>query len=230
MKQKKDFNRMTAESFGSEQGVRAYAKIGLTKEESDIIKQNFKGGKILDIGCGCGRTTVPLAKMGYKVIGIEIVSEMILYAKNKFPRIKFKQMNATALEFPNESFDNILFSYCGLDYIYPESMRLKALKEIFRVPKPGGYFVFSSHNSLSLPNYFKNFKRIKTALFNLPRMTYSRYWLEKMSFGPCNTHYSSPFKQLDDAKKAGFSKVWLYGGRTIKNLFFNTRPYFIAIK
>ncbi|NEO87890.1 MAG: class I SAM-dependent methyltransferase, partial [Spirulina sp. SIO3F2] len=47
--------------------------------------------------------------------------------------------------FADDSFDLILFSFNGLDYIGHDE-RLLALQEIHRVGKPGGYFVFSSHN------------------------------------------------------------------------------------
>jgi SAM-dependent methyltransferase len=47
--------------------------------------------------------------------------------------------------FPDGTFDFVLFSYNGLDYLSPQD-RLMALAEIKRVGKKGAYFLFSSHN------------------------------------------------------------------------------------
>ena len=48
-------------------------------------------------------------------------------------------------EFKDEEFDYVMFSFNGLDSINHED-RLKGLKEIRRVLKQDGLFVFSSHN------------------------------------------------------------------------------------
>ena len=53
--------------------------IGLFKCEKILFEKylNFQD-KILDIGCGAGRTTIPLYNMGYKdIIGLDIAEEMI---------------------------------------------------------------------------------------------------------------------------------------------------------
>ena len=76
-------------SYSSEEvwGARAesYGKLeGLWKNEQLFVKKYFTDTKatVLDIGCGAGRTLVPLAKMGFKkVIGLDISQEMLDKAK-----------------------------------------------------------------------------------------------------------------------------------------------------
>ncbi|MBF0188289.1 MAG: methyltransferase domain-containing protein, partial [Magnetococcales bacterium] len=49
--------------------------------------------------------------------------------------------------FETTSFDVVLFSFNGIDYIHPYSARLATLREIWRVLKPDGLFIFSTHNN-----------------------------------------------------------------------------------
>ena len=56
-------------------------------------------------------------------------------------------------QFADNSFDLILFSFNGIDYISHED-RLKVLQEINRVGKSGGYFFFSSHNLQAIEKSF----------------------------------------------------------------------------
>ena len=42
-----------------------------------------KQGPIIDIACGTGRVTIPLAKNGYKLVGVDINEGMLAHAKKK---------------------------------------------------------------------------------------------------------------------------------------------------
>ncbi|GGO06238.1 class I SAM-dependent methyltransferase [Saccharibacillus kuerlensis] len=45
--------------------------------------EQAKGESILEIGCGTGRTAIPLAESGYKVTGIDLQEEMLESARSK---------------------------------------------------------------------------------------------------------------------------------------------------
>jgi len=135
---------------GVQEAYREMTKEGLWQSEEKLFNKYFKkGSKILDVGCGSGRTTFPLIRMGYKVIGIDLTPAMITSAKKIAEELKtktdFNIGNVTNLEFINENFDGALFSFNGWDQIPGKEDRLKALKEVYRVLKPGGYFIFTSH-------------------------------------------------------------------------------------
>lgn len=105
---------------------------------------------MLDIGVGGGRTTCNFANLAEEYVGIDYSENMIAACRKRFPHpsrnISFKVCDAVSMKmFKTSYFDFILFSYNGIDYISHEE-RLKALQEIQRVGKPGGFFCFSAHN------------------------------------------------------------------------------------
>ncbi|NHZ85378.1 MAG: methyltransferase domain-containing protein [Planctomycetia bacterium] len=123
---------------------------GLWGSEEVMIKKYFKTkSTTLDIGCGTGRTTIHLNKLGYNVKGMDITPDMIKNAKKiarlKHLKIIYEEGDVTNLKYRNSSFDNALFSYCGWNQIPGEVNRLNALKEIYRVLKSGGHLILTSH-------------------------------------------------------------------------------------
>lgn len=138
--------------------VEEYKKYYLRKDEEYIIKKYFKGKKILVLGCGAGRTLIPLHKMGFEVTGIDITPKMIEAAKEKVKGLPIKvlKMDACELKFPNNSFDIVFFPCNSIGCIYPDIY--KSVLEAKRVMKPDGVFVFSTHNRFclkALPRFFK---------------------------------------------------------------------------
>lgn len=102
-----------------------------------------KGDRVLDVGCGTGTLTI-LAKKeagedGY-VCGIDAASEMIEVARKKALRegidIDFRSGVIEAIPFDDSYFD-IALSSLMLHHL-PEDLKLRGLKEVFRVLKPGG--------------------------------------------------------------------------------------------
>lgn len=121
-------------------------KIGLFNCERILYKKYLDfSDKILDVGCGAGRTTIPLYNMGYRnIIGLDIAEEMIKSAKSLCNNIDFVVGDATNLQYNDQIFDKIIFSFNGLMLIPKIENRIKALREINRVLKDEGYFIFST--------------------------------------------------------------------------------------
>lgn len=98
-------------------------------------------GKItlIDVATGTGSQAFELAKLGYKVTGIDLSPEMLRQAQKKSSpplELEFKQADATTLPFENGYFDKASISF-GL-HDMPHDIRVDTLEEIKRVTKPGG--------------------------------------------------------------------------------------------
>ncbi|MCA1816904.1 MAG: class I SAM-dependent methyltransferase [Acidobacteria bacterium] len=106
----------------------------------------LRGKPLLDVGVGAGRTTRHLLEISDDYTGIDYTPALVEAARRKFPRARLLCRDARDLSpFADESFDFALFSFNGIDYV-PHEERLQVLREVRRVLKPGGYFMFSSHN------------------------------------------------------------------------------------
>jgi SAM-dependent methyltransferase len=121
---------------------------GLRPLELKLVEQFFPPPpcSVLDVACGAGRTTMGFARKQYRVVGIDISDLLLREALRRYPSLIFHRMDATKLAYRDQSFDAAMFSYNGIDCIYPVSGRVEAMREVFRVIRPGGIFVFSSHN------------------------------------------------------------------------------------
>jgi ubiquinone/menaquinone biosynthesis C-methylase UbiE len=125
----------------------------------NLLEQQGLKLKMLDIGVGGGRTTQHFSKITSEYIGIDYSSEMISACKKQFSasssKIQFEVCDARDMsQFADNSFDFILFSFNGIDYVSHQD-RLKIFQEISRVGKSGSYFFFSSHNLQGLESEFK---------------------------------------------------------------------------
>lgn len=149
-----NLKQFVQEGFSDKYTQEFYSEIvkeGLWVGENHFVNKYFtnKQSKLLDIGCGTGRTTIPLFNMGYDVTAIDITSKMIETAKNiaevKGLNINYQIVDATDMKYADNSFDYILFSNNGWTQIPSKHERLKALKEIKRVLKNGGFYIFTAH-------------------------------------------------------------------------------------
>lgn len=225
-------------AYSREDAVETYAENaatdGLFPHERAVFDRYFTatGARVLDVGCGAGRTTARLDARGFDVVGVDVSREMVTAAEALFPDVDVAVADAVSLPFPDESFPYVLFSYCGLDYVHPEADRLRALREIRRVLEPGGTFAFSTHNAwYNLPALVDDWGHLRNLYVgngNLRRLT-DRYKVDGREYG-VTTYVSSPRRQRRQLRRCGFEFVAYVGKRDSPLQYLERRPYYVARK
>jgi ubiquinone/menaquinone biosynthesis C-methylase UbiE len=193
---------------------------GLRPLEAELIEEFFPRPPVgvLDLGCGAGRTTIGLARQGYQAVGIDLSVTLLAQARQRYPQIEFRVMDATRLQFADASFAAALFSYNGIDCIYPAAARRRCLAEVFRVLAPGGIFLLSSHNLIGsvfsggywYPRGYWNAAKLFARQWrnSLAREWYIRY---EDGGGPQFLYSAPPGYTVRQLEDVGFSVVAVRG-------------------
>lgn len=140
------FNQGYADQYDLLYGDKDY------EAECDLLEQAFKkyghGVKtILDIGCGTGNHSIPLARRGYQVTGVDLSENMLAHAREKakssnaLSSITFIQGDARTMDL-NQKFDAVLMMFAVLGYQLTNEDVLASLNTVRKHLNPGGVFIF----------------------------------------------------------------------------------------
>jgi ubiquinone/menaquinone biosynthesis C-methylase UbiE len=112
-----------------------------------MLSSHLKPGMtVLELGCGTGYFTRELARSGAVVVAIDVSPELLEIARANCsePNVQYRIENAYALSYDDAVFDSVLGSSI-LHHLEIE----KALRDIYRVLKPGGTIYFTEPNMLN---------------------------------------------------------------------------------
>lgn len=115
---------------------------------------NLAGIKVLDAMCGSGQTTEHLLLSKADVTGLDISSVVVDSFRARWLNCRAICRSLLDSGLPNHSFDCVVI-VGGLHHIQPNVSR--AIREIHRVLKPGGYFCFMEPHSGSFPDLVRQF-------------------------------------------------------------------------
>ena len=148
--------------FESADTVRAYAdaaeNVGLWASERIVFEKFIpKSAAVLELGCGAGRIARGLSELGYANITATDFSRAMVEAAEKIARshgdaTACMVCDATDIPFGADSFDAVIFGFNGLMQIPLRKNRRRAMLEIFRVLRPGGLFIFTTHDRAAPAN------------------------------------------------------------------------------
>jgi SAM-dependent methyltransferase len=95
------------------------------------------GARVLDVGCGTGRWVRRLEERGLSVVRIDQSSEMLSLARKRGTLSLMASGEAQNLPFRDESFECVS-AVTVIQHIPPQE-QVRALSEMVRVLRPGGY-------------------------------------------------------------------------------------------
>lgn len=182
----------------------------------DLIGDEIKEKKVLDIGCGDGVLSYLLAKAGANVIGIDVSKEALEFAKEKcknLKSLKFLEASAYKVPFGNKSFDYVVSSDVIEHLKYPEKM----ISEIKRIWNKKGKVIITTP--------------IKLTEKPLDRMHYQEFFEEeikellKQYFEDINIVKSHPLFWMEFQNKTFFGRPINKILLNVLNLLFGFNPF-----
>jgi SAM-dependent methyltransferase len=134
--------------YASPRLVRTYVGLDLRPPETAFFRayRDAVRGRNLDLGCGTGRLTAPLARYGESAVGVDISPAMIEHCREVLPGVDcrvgdFRDLSA----FEDGEFGLVVAGFNLFDAVSHED-RIAALQSIRRILRPDGILFFSSHN------------------------------------------------------------------------------------
>jgi len=135
----------------------AYAKLEFPgtyylayRDLPEIIFEHGKGRKAMDFGCGTGRSTRFLQKLGFNTIGVDIAEDMIKKAREIDPKGEYRLIkDGDFSQFRKRVYDLVL-SVFTFDNIPTMEKKVKNFREMGRLLKSKGRIV----NLVSSPEIY----------------------------------------------------------------------------
>lgn len=109
--------------------------------ETDLLLERVEDADALEVGCGTGLILRQVAPRARRAVGIDISPGMLELAHQR--GLEVVQGDATALPFPDESFD-VVYSFKVLAHVQSID---RALREMVRVTRRGGRVLVIAFNA-----------------------------------------------------------------------------------
>jgi ubiquinone/menaquinone biosynthesis C-methylase UbiE len=152
------------------------------------------GDPILELACGSGRITIPLAQAGYRITGLDYSPEMLKMLSNKSAHLKnLTILNSDMVNFQLEDqFKLIFISYSSFQQLLKEKDQIACLKNIHRHLRKDGILAMDIGRKICEGEDITQFKHLYTAFYPEDDSTVSmftsyktdrkrmiRYWTDK---------------------------------------------------
>ena len=113
------------------------------------LAPEMTGKAILDLGVGEGRSVPLLTAISDDYLGVDYTEALLAACRVRHPSRRFEHMDARDMaRLGDATFDWVTFSYNGIDAT-AFADRARIFAEVARVLRPGGVFLFSTHNRAS---------------------------------------------------------------------------------
>lgn len=116
---------------------------GLREADAKLLG-DVSGRRVLELGCGAAAAARWLADQGADVVAMDLSAGMLRHAEQAAARtgitVPLVQADANALPFADGAFDVVCTAFGAVPFVDDSA---GVMREVFRVLKPGGRWVFS---------------------------------------------------------------------------------------
>jgi SAM-dependent methyltransferase len=105
------------------------------------------GGPVLELGCGTGRLTIPLARAGIEMAGIDNSAPMLelcarALAENKLQdEVRLTLADMTSFALPGKEFGLVFIALRSFMHLLQSSEQSACLAQVHKHLRPGGFFI-----------------------------------------------------------------------------------------
>lgn len=137
---------------------------------TQLQKHQCPGNQLLDLGCGTGNITIPLAQKGYQITAIDLSEEMLVQAREKTAQLEqtgallqidWQQQDMTMLDLYDaedhfQLFDGVIATFDAFNYITePEALQF-LLQDLSDHMQDNGVLIFDMQTPYKLREYLGN--------------------------------------------------------------------------
>lgn len=120
--------------------------------EFDFVREFIQAADVLNIGCWTGTFEHKSVELAASMTSVDIEPKALEVARKNVPAAEFIEASILDLPFPDQSFDLVTL-WAVIEHI-PVGTEPRALSEIARVLRCGGYLALSTPNSHLLSRCF----------------------------------------------------------------------------
>lgn len=215
-----------------------------TAEEAAFVASRLPpGGRVLDLACGTGRVSIPLAQQGFEVSGLDISDRVLEVARAEGPGLDFRRGDMRELPWEDESFDGVINVWTAFGYFDTQAEDERVLAEVVRVLRPGGVFLLETVNQAKLIREFQHqgWQELANGTLMLENRTHDlatgrsqAFWTfvkdgekRELSFDH-RLYTAAEYGEL--LRRAGFAEVEFLGGSDGSELTLTSRLQIVARK
>ncbi|SDC68671.1 Methyltransferase domain-containing protein [Paenibacillus sp. UNCCL117] len=170
---------------------------------------------VVDLGCGTGSLSVPLAQLGLEVIGIDLSEDMLAIARDKADEAARREPAAKGgsllllqqdiREWSVGRQVDAVISFCDcFNYLLEPEELMSAFRHTYEALAPGGLFIFDMHTPYQLRSYAES----QPFLMNEDDVAY--IWTSEFDEERCEIEHALTVFVKEEGRQAGQgeSRTW----------------------
>lgn len=188
----------------------------VVSEQFPPIDRGITTNRVVEFGCGTGRTLIPLAERGYRVVGIDLSLPMLQQFQSKAESMRIEPYvttiaaNLTELDgLADNGFDHGVCLFSTLGMIKGRQQRSKFLRHAARTIQPNGTFIVHAHRAMFQVRQVGGLRWMFRSVFDamIKRQEFGDRYADYRGINNFFIH-SFRWRELkDDLTNAGFERV-----------------------